>query len=161
MLAATQRLSVFATVHLPLVHPMFAAKQIVAASEIGEGRFCLNVVCGWNQDEFEMFGVEQRAHDVCYAYGRQWLNVVRRIWKGGGPFDFDGDFIRLRNVEALPLPRGGAPPVMNAGASETGATFAIEECDAMFIPIRADVASAAQNVSTSLQRARAHGKRTT
>jgi alkanesulfonate monooxygenase SsuD/methylene tetrahydromethanopterin reductase-like flavin-dependent oxidoreductase (luciferase family) len=54
---------VFGTVHVPLFPPVLAAKQIVTADHIGRGRFGLNLVCGWNQAEFDMFGLEQDAHD--------------------------------------------------------------------------------------------------
>ena len=62
LLAATKRITVFGTVHAPLFHPIIAAKQMVTADHIGEGRFGLNIVVGWNEGEFEMFGVEQREH---------------------------------------------------------------------------------------------------
>ena len=48
LLAATRRLTVFGTVHAPLIHPIIAAKEFVTADHIGAGRFGLNVVCGWN-----------------------------------------------------------------------------------------------------------------
>ena len=57
LLATTKRLTVFGTVHAPLFHPLIAAKQFVTADHIGEGRFGLNIVVGWNEDEFQMFGV--------------------------------------------------------------------------------------------------------
>ena len=44
LLAATKRLTVFGTVHAPLIHPVIAAKEFVTADHIGEGRFGLNVV---------------------------------------------------------------------------------------------------------------------
>ena len=50
----------FGTVHAPLFHPIIAAKQCVTADHIGQGRFGLNIVAGWNEGEFEMFGVQQR-----------------------------------------------------------------------------------------------------
>ncbi len=62
LLAATQRLTVFGTVHAPLIHPLIAAKQFVTADHIGEGRFGLNIVCGWNEGEFDMFGATMRDH---------------------------------------------------------------------------------------------------
>ena len=80
MLAATERLTAFGTVHAPLVHPIFAAKQLATLDHMSAGRIGLNIVCGWNQDEFEMFGVAQRAHDDRYAYGAEWFEVVQRIW---------------------------------------------------------------------------------
>jgi dimethylsulfone monooxygenase len=49
LLAATERLTVFGTVHAPLIPPLIAAKEFVTADHIGAGRFGLNVVCGWNE----------------------------------------------------------------------------------------------------------------
>ena len=51
----------FGTVHAPIFNPVVAAKEMVTADHIGEGRFGLNIVVGWNEGEFDMFGVEQRA----------------------------------------------------------------------------------------------------
>ena len=44
---ATTYSSVFATSHIPTVHPLFAAKQAAAIDHIGDGRFTLNLVTGW------------------------------------------------------------------------------------------------------------------
>ena len=133
LLAATRRLTVFGTVHAPLIHPVIAAKQFVTADHIGEGRFGLNVVCGWNEDEFEMFGAELRAHDARYEYAQEWLDAIRLCWSDGEEFDFPGAFIKLRQVRAKPKPFGGGRPiVMNAGASAAGQAFAIRNCDALF-----------------------------
>ncbi len=57
LLAHTQHMTVFGTVHVPMIHPIVAAKQIATSDHIGRGRFGVNIVCGWNQDEFEMFGI--------------------------------------------------------------------------------------------------------
>ena len=48
LLAKTERLTVFGTVHAPLIPPLIAAKEFVTADHIGDGRFGLNLVCGWN-----------------------------------------------------------------------------------------------------------------
>src|SRR5215471_1603883 len=90
LLAKTERFVVFGTVHAPLIHPVIAAKQFVTADHIGEGRVGLNVVCGWNEDEFEMFGVEQRDHEKRYAYAKEWLDAVKAMWTRPEEFDFDG-----------------------------------------------------------------------
>ena len=60
LLARTRHMTVFATVHAPLLNPVMAAKQIVTADLVGHGRFGLNIVVGWNDDEFQMFGERQR-----------------------------------------------------------------------------------------------------
>jgi len=70
LLAATKRIAIFGTVHAPLFHPLIAAKEMVTADHIGQGRFGLNVVAGWNESEFEMFGVAQRDHHDRYELPR-------------------------------------------------------------------------------------------
>jgi FMNH2-dependent dimethyl sulfone monooxygenase len=158
LLAQTKRMSIFATVHAPLVHPVFAAKAFTTADHIGRGRFGLNLVCGWNQDEFDMFGVDQRDHERRYGYGKEWVAVVRRIWGDEPSFDFDGEYIKLKGVEGNPKPYGGTQPlIMNAGASDTGKAFAINDCDFLLAPIRT-LDQAIPNIEDALARARAIGK---
>jgi dimethylsulfone monooxygenase len=133
LLAATRHITVFGTVHAPLIHPMIAAKQFVTVDHIGEGRFGLNVVCGWNEDEFSMFGATMREHAARYEYAQEWLDVIKLCWSHTGTFDFPGRFIKLHHARAKPKPFGnGRPIVMNAGASPTGQAFAIRNCDALF-----------------------------
>jgi alkanesulfonate monooxygenase SsuD/methylene tetrahydromethanopterin reductase-like flavin-dependent oxidoreductase (luciferase family) len=65
-----------------LIHPVLAAKQAVTADHVGQGRFGLNIVCGWNEDEFGMFGAHQQEHDARYEYGQEWWEIIRRLWAG-------------------------------------------------------------------------------
>jgi dimethylsulfone monooxygenase len=133
LLASTKRITVFGTVHAPLVHPVVSAKKFVTADHIGQGRFGLNIVVGWNEDEFEMFGVKQRDHEDRYKYGQEWVDAVKTMWSDAEDFDFDGEFIKLRAVRAKPKPYGGSRPLlMNAGASPVGRAFAMRNCDAFF-----------------------------
>lgn len=139
LLAATKRITVFGTVHAPLIHPVIAAKKFVTADHIGEGRFGLNVVIGWNQDEFDMFGVQQRDHDARYVYGQEWVDAVKMMWGDNEDFDYEGQFIKLHKVRAKPKPYGGSRPLMmNAGASPEGRAFALRNCDAFFTNVRGD-----------------------
>ncbi|PYM14113.1 MAG: LLM class flavin-dependent oxidoreductase [Candidatus Rokuibacteriota bacterium] len=133
LLAATRYLTVFGTVHVAIFPPVLAAKQIVTADHIGQGRFGLNIVCGWNQDEFDMFGLEQDPHDDRYARGREWLEILTRMWSEEEPFDYAGRYYQLRGVTGRPLPWGGRRPIlMNAGNSVTGRTFGARHCDMVF-----------------------------
>jgi dimethylsulfone monooxygenase len=161
LLQATKRLTVFGTVHAPLFHPIIAAKQMVTADHIGEGRFGLNVVVGWNEDEFEMFGVRQREHAMRYEYAQEWIDVIKLIWSAARDnFDFDGEFIKLKSVRGHPKPYGGTQPViMNAGASSTGRAFAVKNCDAFFMQAsRVSVEETAQRVAEVKAAAAGHGR---
>jgi dimethylsulfone monooxygenase len=133
LLAKTRRLVVFGTVHAPLIPPLIAAKEFVTADHIGEGRFGLNIVCGWNEGEFEMFGATLRDHETRYGYAQEWLGVIKQAWSAEDDADFDGHFFKLKGIRANPKPYGGSRPlIMNAGASPTGQAFAIRNCDALF-----------------------------
>jgi alkanesulfonate monooxygenase SsuD/methylene tetrahydromethanopterin reductase-like flavin-dependent oxidoreductase (luciferase family) len=124
---------VFGTVHAALFHPLIAAKQMVTADQVGRGRFGLNIVAGWNEGEFEMFGVRQRDHEQRYEYTQEWIDAVKKAWGPEEDFDFDGEFIKLAKVRAKPKPYGGMRPlIMNAGSSGTGKAFALRNCDAFF-----------------------------
>jgi alkanesulfonate monooxygenase SsuD/methylene tetrahydromethanopterin reductase-like flavin-dependent oxidoreductase (luciferase family) len=162
LLAATERITVFGTVHAPLIHPIIAAKEFVTADHIGEGRFGLNLVAGWNEGEFEMFGVEQREHEARYAFAQEWLDAVKRAWSEPGEFDFAGRFLQLTGVRAAPKPYGNTRPIiMNAGASGTGQAFALRNCDAFFTATatsRTSVAGTAQKVDDVKREARELGR---
>ena len=133
LLAATERITVFGTVHAPLFHPLIAAKEFVTADHIGEGRFGINLVVGWNEGEFEMFGVTQREHDARYDYAQEWLDVIKRAWTEHGDFDFAGRYLNCKGVRAYPKPYGDTRPIiMNAGRSPIGQAFALRNCDAFF-----------------------------
>ena len=133
LLAATKRITVFGTVHAPLFNPIIAAKECVTCDQIGEGRFGLNIVAGWNEGEFEMFGVRQRDHETRYAFAQEWVDVVKRAWSEENDFDFEGQFFKLFGVRAKPKPYGGTRPIiMNAGSSGIGQAFALRNCDAFF-----------------------------
>ena len=133
LLAQTRRISVFGTVHVPMIHPVLAAKQMVTADHVGHGRFGLNIVCGFNRNEFQMFGVPQYEHDVRYEQGQEWWEVVKKVWSCAGPCTHDGKFYKLSALEGLPGPYGGKNPVMmNAGVSPAGRGFAIRNSDLHF-----------------------------
>jgi alkanesulfonate monooxygenase SsuD/methylene tetrahydromethanopterin reductase-like flavin-dependent oxidoreductase (luciferase family) len=160
LLASTQHLTVFGTVHAPLFHPVIAAKEFVTADHIGEGRFGLNVVVGWNEDEFEMFGVKQRDHEARYEYGQEWLDAIKRMWSGEEDFDFDGEYLKLKRVRAKPKPYGATRPlIMNAGASPTGRAFAVRNCDAFFTQAsRTSAEETAERVRLAKLEAQKHGR---
>ena len=136
LLALTQEICFFGTIHAPLINPVFAAKQIATADHVGHGRFGLNVVSGWNQAEFDMFGVGLREHDDRYAYAEEWLEVVTRIWAEDKPFDFDGRYFSVKGVIGAPKPCfGELPMLMSAGSSPAGRAFAARAVDCLFMLI--------------------------
>ena len=160
LLASTRRITVFGTVHAPLFNPVIAAQEMVTADHIGEGRFGLNIVVGWNEGEFDMFGVEQREHEDRYDYAQEWIDVIKLIWSDQEDFDFQRKYFSMKGIRGKPKPFGGTRPLMmNAGSSPTGQAFAIRNCDAFFLQASRDsLAETTQRVAAVQERARQGGR---
>lgn len=130
--AITRQIAIFSTVHVPLVTPAFGAKAIATIDHVTHGRAGLNIVCGWNQEEFDLHGVtldQERRYDQ----GLEWFKIWSKLLEGGPEFDWDGEFYKLRRLQTDPIsvqrPR---PPVMSAGFSPKGRDFAAQAADVLF-----------------------------
>ena len=128
--ALTTRIAVLATVHVPMVHPVFAAKALTTIDHISGGRAGLNIVCGWNPEEFAMFGLPMI--DERYAQGLEWFEIIERIYRGE-TFDYDGAFYKLKGVSGQPAPVQRPRPItLNAAFSPPGREFAAQAADYLF-----------------------------
>jgi len=131
--ASTSHSAVFATSHVPTIHPILAAKQGATIDHITNGRFALNVVCGWDK-QMEMFGPSLLPHAERYAQAGEWLDIIKRLWTEEELFDVDGKYYQINEGYLQPKPiTKPYPPIMNAGTSETGRHFAARYCDMAFL----------------------------
>jgi dimethylsulfone monooxygenase len=134
---STRKAGVFATTHISLNHPIIAAKQSTVIDHISHGRYALNVVCGWNAPEMDMFGLPLMGHADRYACAEEWLTIIKRLWCEDEEFDFDGRFYRIKKGYLQPKPiQTPYPAIMNAGGTERGRHFACKHCDLVFTSIR-------------------------
>jgi len=148
----TDYATVFATSHVPTIHPLVAAKQSTTIDHVADGRFALNVVSGWFSPEMEMFGGSQRDHDERYEETHEWAELLKAFWTEQG-FEYDGEFYQVKkNPEVDEMMRGPNyvaggymrpkpiqqphPPVMSAGQSEAGRNFAATHADLSFFTMR-------------------------
>jgi FMNH2-dependent dimethyl sulfone monooxygenase len=132
--ASTQDISVMTTSHVPTVHPIMAAKQAVTIDHITNGRFALNIVCGWFEPELEMFGAPIMEHDTRYEYAAEWIEIMKLLWTREDEFDYEGRFLRVKKGFAMPKPiQRPFPPLMNAGGSVKGQHFAAKYADMAFL----------------------------
>jgi FMNH2-dependent dimethyl sulfone monooxygenase len=157
--AITKHIGIFVTAHVPLVTPAFAAKAISTIDHVTHGRAGVNIVCGWNPDEFSLHGVTIDG-DRRYDQGLEWYRIYAKIFDGGEPFDWNGEFYKLRGVTTNPLPvQRPRPPVMSAGASGTGRQFAAQAADMLFTA-SPDLEQTARVVNAVKADAAAHGRET-
>ena len=131
--ASTKHAGVFATSHVPTMHPVMAAKQATTIDHVTGGRFSLNVVTGWYRPEIEMFGEPQMEHDERYDRAVEWLDVIKLLWTREEEFDFDGRYYTIKKGWLAPKPvQKPYPAVMNAGGSDKGRHYAAKHCDVAF-----------------------------
>ncbi|MFQ5971833.1 MAG: LLM class flavin-dependent oxidoreductase, partial [Alphaproteobacteria bacterium] len=129
---------------------------LATIDHVSHGRAGLNIVCGWNQPEFDMFGVGQA--DDRYAQGLEWYEVLMGILGGGEPFDYEGKYFRLKNVVGAPSTVQQPRPVtMSAAFSPAGRDFAARTSDFLFTTF-AEIESGARHIEDIRARAREVGR---
>lgn len=154
--ALTEQIAVFATVHVPLVHPVYAAKALATVDHVSGGRAGLNIVCGWNPQEFAMFGVTP--DEAAYERAQEWIDIIERAYTASAPFNYSGTYYDLKGVvsrpKSLQTPR---PITMNAAFGGPGRDFAARSCDMLFTTFT-DIADGAGHIADITGRAEAVGR---
>ncbi|MDR3473298.1 MAG: LLM class flavin-dependent oxidoreductase [Devosia sp.] len=154
--AATERIGLFMTVHVPLVHPLYAAKALATVDHVSGGRAGLNIVCGWNPREFAMFGTPlvERGYDQA----SEWLAVIDQAYASDAPFDFDGTYYKLKQVVSRPASlQSPRPVVMNAAFGDPGRNFAARNCDFLFTTFT-EIDKSGTHVTDIRERAEVYGR---
>jgi FMNH2-dependent dimethyl sulfone monooxygenase len=132
--AVTSRITVFSTCHVPTVHPVRMAKEVATVDQISGGRFCLNIVAGWNEQEIALFGAPQRPHDERYDVADDWIRLAKRLWSEPEAFDYAGPYFSSPGAYSEPKPvQQPHPLIMSAGNSPRGLEFAATHADLNFV----------------------------
>jgi FMNH2-dependent dimethyl sulfone monooxygenase len=148
---ATEQIGLFMTVHVPLVHPLYAAKALATVDHISQGRAGLNIVCGWNPKEFGMFGTP--LVEKGYDQAAEWIEILEKLYASAEPLDYDGTYYRLKEAVSRPaslqVPR---PVTMNAAFGGPGRDFAAARCDYLFTTF-SEMGDAGKHVADIRERA--------
>jgi len=90
-------------------NPAILAKMAATLDEVSQGRLILGVGAGWNEPEYQAFGLP---FDHRVDRFEEALQILRALLKEGH-VDFAGQYYQARNCEILPRgPRAGGPPLM-------------------------------------------------
>ncbi len=134
--AATHHTTVVSTLHLPMTHPVVAAKQCATIDHVAKGRYAFNAVMGWYAPDMKMFGAQMREHDERYQFGAEWIEIVKRLWTETKPFDHAGKYFQLEELQAQPKPwQQPYPLLINAGNSPAGMDYAARHADVNFVHV--------------------------
>ena len=156
--AITERITLFSTCHVPTVHPVRMAKEVATIDQISGGRFCLNIVAGWNETEMGMFGIQQKAHDERYDVADDWITLAKRLWQEPDEFDYVGPYFASPGAYSEPKPvQSPHPLIMSAGNSPRGLAFAAKHADLNFV-VAPDLPTAGVNAANVRALAAVHGR---
>ena len=90
-------------------HPAILAKMATTVDEISQRRLILGVGAGWNEPEYQAFGLP---FDHRVARFEEALQILKPLLREGH-VDFTGQYYQARNCEIVPRgPRSEGPPLM-------------------------------------------------
>ncbi|MBM3609317.1 MAG: LLM class flavin-dependent oxidoreductase, partial [Alphaproteobacteria bacterium] len=125
-------------VHPGLWDPVMTAKLAVSLDRICKKPMAINIVNGWFDEEFKMFGGTVLQGEERYRRTTEFIAIMRGLWQNES-FSFDGEHYKLDKGQLLLKPRSPAPPeIYSVSRSDRGRRFIAEECDWWFIEFPKD-----------------------
>ena len=92
-----------------LRNPAILAKMATAVDEVSHGRLILGIGAGWNEPEYQAFGLP---FDHRVGRFEEALQIIRPLLRDGH-VDFAGKYYQVRNCDNTPRgPRSEGPPLM-------------------------------------------------
>lgn len=130
---ATDQICLVTTSHVVVHHPAVSAKIVATLDHMTGGRACLNLVNGWFEPEFKMFGADWLPHDERYNFTTEWTEALLKFWTED-EFDFKGKYFNIEGGYSYPKPlQQPLPPIMSAGGSDAGRKFAATYADMGYV----------------------------
>ena len=131
--AHTTRLG-YLIAHRPgFVAPTLAARKAATLDQLTGGRIALHIISGGSDIEQERDG-DFLDHDARYRRTSEYMDILRRTWTATEPFDYEGEFYRLKGTSSqvhciqrphLPLFFGGASEIALDVGSQRADVFAL------------------------------------
>ncbi|MDP9729138.1 LLM class flavin-dependent oxidoreductase [Alicyclobacillus tolerans] len=127
--SVTERLELMAAVRPAFHNPAVTAKMAANLDHISGGRFSLNVVSAWWEEEARQYAGQFSQHDERYARSQEFVDVLRGMWMAD-TFTYDGQYYQIQEAHLSPKPKRKLPMIYAGGESERGKRFIAESCDA-------------------------------
>lgn len=151
--AVTRNIGLVATSTTSYNEPYSLARRYASLDHISHGRAGWNVVTSGNASESKNFGREEHyEHAERYARAREFVQVVKGLWDSWDDdafmrdrasaqyfdpaklhiLDHKGPHFSVRGPLNIARPPQGYPVLVQAGASDTGRSFAAETAEIVF-----------------------------
>ncbi|MDN4071569.1 LLM class flavin-dependent oxidoreductase [Fictibacillus terranigra] len=128
--AVTEKIEIMTAVRPGFHNPAVTAKMAANIDQISGGRFTLNVVSAWWEEEARQYGGIFTAHDERYERTQEFIDVLKGLWTEE-TFNYSGKFYELSNTKLFPKPLQRPNPILYAGGeSERGKQVISSSCDA-------------------------------
>ena len=120
-------------VHPGLWDPVMTAKMAVSLDRIVKGRLAINIVNGWFDEEFEMFGGTVLKGEDRYQRTIEFMDILRGLWTQDS-YTKHGKFYNVENARLLLKPRTAqGPEIFSVSTSDRGRDFIADQCDWWFV----------------------------
>lgn len=129
----TERIHFISAVLPSFVPPVTLAKIGATLDHVSNGRWHMNLVSGWFQDEQEMFGIPWINHTERYQRSEEYLQIVKGLWQND-EFSFRGNYYEIKGGRMQPSPiQKPYPAIFQGGNSEEAQEMAGRQSDWYFM----------------------------
>jgi dimethylsulfone monooxygenase len=127
--AVTDKIEIMTAVRPGFHNPAVTAKMAANIDQISNGRFTLNVVSAWWEEEARQYNGVFTAHDERYDRTEEFLDVLKGLWTED-TFSYDGKYYQIQNAKLSPKPVQRPNPILYAGGeSPRGKQTIVAKCD--------------------------------
>jgi alkanesulfonate monooxygenase len=126
--AATERLHMLVAQRPGFIAPTIAARAAITHDRLSGGRTSLNIVSGASDADLARDG-DRTTKDERYRRTDEYLTIMRQVWERESPFDFDGEFYRIRGGFSDVRPVQPSIPIYFGGASGPAVTVGAKHAD--------------------------------
>jgi FMNH2-dependent dimethyl sulfone monooxygenase len=127
--SATSKLELMNAIRPGFRLPAVTAKMAANIDHISGGRFSLNVVSAWWEQEMREYGGQWVAHDQRYDRTREFIEVMRGMWNEQ-EFSYEGKYYKVEKAHLEPKPiRKPWPTLYAGGESEDAKQMISTYCD--------------------------------
>jgi FMNH2-dependent dimethyl sulfone monooxygenase len=127
--SVTEKLELMNAIRPGFRLPAITAKMAANIDHISNGRFSLNIVSAWWEQEMREYGGQWVAHDERYERTREFIEVMDGMW-GEDEFSYEGRYYKVEKAHLEPKPvRKPRPTLYAGGESEEAKQMISRYCD--------------------------------
>lgn len=127
--AVTEKIEILTAIRPGFHNPAVLAKTAANIDHISNGRFSLNLVSAWWEEEARQYSGQFTSHDARYDRVEEFVDVLKGLWTEE-TFSYDGEYYKIENAKLHPKPVQRPNPTLYAGGeSPRGKQAIVKTCD--------------------------------